>query len=108
VPIPAGGRIRLVELRDVKWFFVEDKLVSLICLEGALDTQYTTIQELEQKLDPEQFFRIHRGVVINLNHVREIRPWFSGTMKVVMDDPKATELDVSREHAKRLRRAIGM
>jgi DNA-binding LytR/AlgR family response regulator len=108
VPIRAGGKIRLVALRDVKWFYVEDKLVSLVCSEGVLDTQYTTLQELEDKLDPDQFFRIHRGVVINLNHMRELRPWFSGTMKAVMDDRASSELDVSREHAKRLKKVIGM
>lgn len=107
VPVRAGETIRLIDLVDVLWFFVQDKLVSLVSAEGTLDTQYTTIQELEQKLDPEVFFRIHRSMMVNLNHVKEIQPWFSGTVKVVMDDAESTALDVSRVHARRLRRQIG-
>lgn len=107
VPVRAGETIRLVPLEDVLWFYVRDKLVSLVTAEGELDTQFTTIQELERKLDPEVFFRIHRSMLVNLDHVKEIQPWFSGTLKVVMDDADASELDVSREHARRLRRQIG-
>jgi len=107
VPVRQGGKIRLVELDDVKWFFVQDKLVSLVSDGSAHDTQFSTIQELERKLDPEKFFRIHRGTIVNLGHIREIRPWFSGTLRLVMDDAKATELDVSREQAKKLKLVIG-
>jgi DNA-binding LytR/AlgR family response regulator len=107
VPIRQGERIRLLDLQEVKWFYVEDKLVSLVSDGGAMQTQFTTIQELERKLDPERFFRIHRGVVVNLGHIREIRPWFSGALKLVMDDAKSTELDVSREQARKLKQVIG-
>ena len=43
----------------------------------------------------------------NPAYIREIRPGFSGTLKLVMDDAKSTELDVSREQARRLKQVIG-
>jgi DNA-binding LytR/AlgR family response regulator len=107
LPVRLGEKIRLIDLDDVKWFFVQEKLVSLVTDSGVMDTQYTTLHQLEQKLDSDRFLRVHRGALVNLNHVREIRPWFSGTLKLVMDDARATELDVSREHARRLKKVIG-
>ncbi len=107
VPVRLGQRIRLIEAGDVIWFFVRDKLVSLVTRDGELDTHFTTISEIEQKLDQAVFFRIHRSVVVNLDHISEIRPWFNGALKIVMDDPAATELDVSREHGRRLRKQLG-
>jgi DNA-binding LytR/AlgR family response regulator len=107
IPIRQGEKIRLVDLEDVKWFYVQDKLVSLVSDNGEMDTQFTTIQQLERKLDPEKFFRVHRGVVVNLGHIREIRPWFNGTLKLVMDDAQSTELDVSREQARKLKEVVG-
>ena len=107
VPVRRGDKIQLVETQDVLWFFVRDKLVSLVAGGGEMDTHFTTINELEQRLDPEVFFRIHRSMMVNLNHIREIQPWFNGALRIVMEDPEATELDVSREHARRLRKQIG-
>ncbi|MCH8843007.1 MAG: response regulator transcription factor [SAR324 cluster bacterium] len=107
VPVRLGERIQLVEVTDVLWFYVQDKLVSLVTREGESDTHFTTINEIERKLDPDVFFRIHRSTVININHIREIRTWFHGTLKVVMDDEASTELDVSREHSRRLRKQLG-
>ena len=59
------------------------------------------ISELEKKLAPDQFFRIHRSTVINLDQVREFQPLFKGEGVVVMKD--GSRLAASRSCSHRLR-----
>ena len=48
-------------------------------------TNYT-LRELEERLDPALFFRAHKSSLVNLQHVKEIVPWFGGRYKLVMRD----------------------
>jgi DNA-binding LytR/AlgR family response regulator len=52
------------------------------------------------------FFRISRGDLVNLEAVRELVPWFSGTWRVKLRD--GAELDVSRERARDLKALLGL
>lgn len=55
-----------------------------------------SLQEFEQKLEGYAFFRTHRSYVVNLNHIREITPWFNGTSNVTLKDKEQTQIPVSR------------
>jgi two-component system LytT family response regulator len=58
-----------------------------------------TLSDLEAKLDPRRFVRIHRSTIVNIAAVREIRPWFRGDSLVVLAD--GTELALSRTYRER-------
>ena len=60
-----------------------------------------TLWEIEDKTN---FFRIHRSYIINLKYVRELFPLFNYNLKVVMDDNEKTEISVSRNKVKELKR----
>ena len=60
-----------------------------------------TISDLEEKLDPALFLRIHRATLINLNFVAEVSSWFGGGMAVRLKDGKRTELAISRDRLAR-------
>lgn len=47
-----------------------------------------SIGEYEKKLDPEQFFRIHKSIIINLDKVREVLPWGSNSFSLACGDMK--------------------
>jgi DNA-binding LytR/AlgR family response regulator len=66
----------------------------------------STMAELERRLNPSAFFRSHRSSIVNLNHVREIVPWFGGKYRIVVDDAGKTELTLSRARAKSLREIL--
>ena len=55
-----------------------------------------TLQEYEEQLDPARFARIHRATIVNLDFVRELRPWFRGDYLVQLTD--GTELKLSRHY----------
>jgi two-component system, LytTR family, response regulator len=102
VPVYIGKRILIMPVTDVLWFGVEYRLVYAHTAERAFMTNYT-LRELEERLDPELFFRAHKSSLVNLRHVKEIVPWFGGRYKLVMRDATASEVALSRAQARELR-----
>ncbi|WP_265521508.1 LytR/AlgR family response regulator transcription factor [Oerskovia flava] len=66
-----------------------------------------SLNELERRLRGH-FFRAHRSYLVNLDHVRELVPDFQGSLVVVMADRQRSRVEVSRRHARELRRRFGM
>jgi two-component system response regulator LytT len=102
IPVHSGKRILIVPLSEVLWFGVEYRLVYAHTRERAYMTNYT-LRELEERLDPGIFFRAHKSSLVNLEHVKEIVPWFGGRYKLVMRDEGASEVALSRAQARELR-----
>jgi two-component system response regulator LytT len=100
--VHAGKRILLLPVGEVRWFGVEHRLVYAHNAERGYMTNYT-LRELEERLDPEVFFRAHKASLVNLEHVKEIVPWFGGRYKLVMRDAAGSEVPVSRSAARTLR-----
>ena len=105
LPVMKGKKILLVDLDDIVWIGVEDELV-FVHTASERYMMNATMAELESRLDPRVFFRSHRSSIVNLNHVKEIVPWFSGKYKIVVDDEKKSELVLSRARAKGLREIL--
>jgi DNA-binding LytR/AlgR family response regulator len=100
-----GKRIVLLSPKEVVRASIDDKLVFLHTSSERFLTD-RTVAELEAMLAPAGFFRISRGELVNLEYVRELIPWFSGTARIRLTDGQ--ELDVSRERARELRSAMGL
>jgi len=98
----SGRRILLLPVEDVQWFGVENRLVYAHTSERAFMTNYT-LRDLEERLDPELFFRVHKASLVNLRHVKEIVPWFGGRYRLAMRDHAKSEVAVSRTQARALR-----
>jgi two-component system LytT family response regulator len=65
-----------------------------------------TISELEGKLDPAVFIRIHRATLLNLHYVEEVSSWFGGGLVVRLKDGKRTELQIARDRLKAVRERL--
>ncbi len=102
VPVHSGKRILIVPVAEVLWFGVEYRLVYAHTSERAFMTNYT-LRELEERLDPALFFRAHKSSLVNLQHVKEVVPWFAGRYKLVMRDAAGSEVALSRAQARALR-----
>jgi two-component system LytT family response regulator len=61
------------------------------------------LSELESRLDPRKFVRIHRGILVNLDWVESIQPPGGGGLVVRMRDRARTELEVPRERVRDLK-----
>ena len=62
--------------------------------------------ELEERLDPRQFVRIHRSVIVNLSWVGEVHPELGGRLLLRLTDTARTELSVARERARAFRERL--
>ena len=59
-------------------------------------------------MDPEAFWRAHRSFVVNIQHIREVVPWFKSSYLLRMDDRKSTEIPVARAQTRRLRELFNL
>ena len=64
------------------------------------------IDELAESLDPDIFWRPHRSYLVNINHIKEVVPWFKSSYMLKMNDKRASEIPVSRGQTKRLRELL--
>ncbi len=101
-----GDRIHILDLARVTHFFAQEKL-TYAATEGKSHVVDHTVSDLEQKLDPHCFFRIHRSTLLNLAWVKELDAWFGGRVLVRLKDAKGTELQVARERVQELKKRLG-
>ena len=101
IPLRVGDRIDLVNPEDILFFQSDNKYtkVKTVEKEYVIDT---TLLELEQKLNPNKFIRIHRSTIVNMDWISELHKWFGGRLKVCLRDTPATELIASRSYASKL------
>jgi two-component system LytT family response regulator len=102
-----GERIEFIDLELITHFFAADKLTFAATGAKNYAVDYT-IQELEQKLDPGKFVRVHRATLVNVAHVQELHSWFAGKMVLRLKDAKHTELTVSRDRVRALKQRLGV
>jgi two-component system, LytTR family, response regulator len=101
-----GERLRFIDLATVTHFFAEDKL-TYASVGGKAHCVDYSITELEQRLDPRQFVRIHRATLVNLACVKEVAPLPGGGLNLRLKDDMQTDLTVSRDRARLLKARLG-
>lgn len=102
-----GDTVVVVDLRRVTHLLAREKLTFAV----TADREYVvdlTIAELETRLDPARFVRIHRGFILNLDHLQELHADFGGRMVARLKDAGRTELPVSRERVRVLKGRLGL
>ena len=109
--IKAAGRLLLADPKDICFATIEDGVITVTTsghagMEGQSNCR--TLEELYENLDPNQFWRAHRSFLVNINHIREVVPWFKSSYQLRMDDKKQTEIPVSRAQTRRLRELVNL
>jgi two-component system, LytTR family, response regulator LytT len=101
--IRVGERFILVQSDELIHASLVDE--SIVVVTGAISgtSNYRTLDELQARLDPAVFWRVHRSHLVNITKIKEIVPWFSRNFLLKMKDAKGTEIPVSRTQTKRLR-----
>jgi len=97
--VKSGGKERLVAVDTVDWFEAAGNYVR-VHTAGERLLLRETMANLEARLDPDQFARIHRSTIVNLRRVKELEPWFHGDYMVRLVDGQ--KLTLSRSHRGRL------
>jgi two-component system response regulator LytT len=101
--IKVGERFMLVQAEEILYASLADDSIKVVTNQHAGTSNYRTLDELQARLDPAVFWRVHRSHLVNINKIKEIVPWFSRNYILRMKDEKATEIPVSRTQTRRLR-----
>jgi two-component system response regulator LytT len=101
--VKVADRFLLIQTDEVVHASVEDDVITVVTNSLSGTSNYRTLDELQARLDPGVFWRVHRSHLVNINKIKEIVPWFSRNFILKMRDAKGSEIPVSRSQTKRLR-----
>jgi two-component system, LytTR family, response regulator len=102
-----GERTTVLDVARVTHFFSKDKLTFAVT-NGRDHVVDLTLAELEEKLDPRRFVRIHRATIVNTSFVQEMFPGVDGGVLVRLKDERRTELSVARDRVRHLKERLGI
>ena len=105
ISVRVGEHIRVVAVDAIDWIRADGNYVQ-IHADGAHYLHRETLSHLLATLDPARFLRIHRGVIVNVERIREVHPLFNGNAEIVLRD--GTRLDLSRRFRAGARAALGL
>jgi DNA-binding LytR/AlgR family response regulator len=93
-----GQRLFFIAASEVAYFAADNKIVFLIDREGNRFVINNTMEKLETELNPKDFFRLNRKIIIHADAIDQIKPYHSNRLKLqVKGVPVAEEIIISRE-----------
>jgi DNA-binding LytR/AlgR family response regulator len=101
--VKTGERFVLVQADEVIHASVVDDTILVVTATISGASNYHTLDDLQARLDPAVFWRVHRSHLVNITKIREVVPWFSRNFLLKMKDAKGTEIPVSRAQTRRLK-----
>ena len=101
--VQSQGRLLVIDSDEIVFAGIEDGVITIHTREADGASNYRTLEELQQRLDPGRFWRPHRSYLVNINHIREVMPWFKSSYQLRMNDKRGSEVPVSRNQTARLR-----
>ena len=108
VIVQAQNRLLLVSQAEICFAAIDEGVIRIVTRTFEGQSKCRTLEELLEQLDPAHFWRAHRGFVVNIDHIREVVPWFKSSYQLRMNDKAQTEIPVSRTQTKRLRELFNL
>jgi two-component system response regulator LytT len=104
--VKSQSRMILIDADDMIYASIQDGAITIYSRDTEGVSNYRTVDELAEMLDPGVFWRPHRSYLININHIKEVVPWFKSSYMLKMNDKRASEIPVSRAQTRRLRELL--
>ena len=86
----------LVDAEDMIYASIQDGTITIFAADVEGSSTFRTIEELGEALDENVFWRAHRSYLVNINHIKEVVPWFKSSYMLKMSDKRASEIPVAR------------
>jgi two-component system response regulator LytT len=106
--LKANQRMFLVDADEMVFASIQDGAITIFTKDSQGVSNYRTIEELQASLESDRFWRAHRSYLVNIDHIKEVVPWFKSTFMLKMNDKRSSEIPVSRSQTRRLRELIKM
>jgi two-component system, LytTR family, response regulator len=97
--VKSSGRVFFIRTEEIDWVEASGNYVKIHAKSEA-HLLRESMKNMEAKLDPKTFVRIHRSAIVNIDRIKELEPWFHGEYIVIMRD--GTRLTASRVFSDRL------
>lgn len=97
--IKTDSRIHIIPVEDILWFEADGYNIKIFTQAESFKLR-KTMKEIEEKLDPETFVRIHRSYIINMDYIKEIQEWFKGDYLVILKNGK--KLTISKNYYRKV------
>lgn len=104
VVIKTSGKVLFLRVQDIDWIEAAGNYVRIHFGEQS-HLLRETMSALESRLDPEQFLRIHRSVIVNIDRIREMQPAFHGDYYVILKNNR--QLPLSRGYREKIEPFLG-
>jgi two-component system, LytTR family, response regulator LytT len=105
--VKIGQQLNFVATTDIAFFRSSDGLTQAYTTTGKKHFIEHTLEELEKLLDPRQFFRISRGILLGLSSIKAVHPHFNGRLKIDTNPNLGEEVYVSRERVNDFKAWLG-
>jgi two-component system, LytTR family, response regulator len=106
--VKSGNRMVLVDSTDIIYATIEDGVIRIVTRDLDGQSNFRTVEELQNNLDPNIFWRVHRSYIVNINRIKEVVPWFKSSYQLKMQDRQETEIPVSRAQTRKLRELLNL
>ncbi|MEZ4721397.1 MAG: LytTR family DNA-binding domain-containing protein [Flavobacteriales bacterium] len=100
--IKVGDQLRFVKTTDIAYFFSEDGYTHIVAASGEKHLIDFSLDQVEQMVNDEQFFRINRGTMVCIDQIAKVSNHFNSRLKLIMSPSKA-DFIVSRERVQAFR-----
>ena len=94
-----GTKIKSVSVDDIKYFYSESKMTFLVTGDNNRLPVNNTLDEIDQMMDPNDFFRVNRKYIARYDSISEIHPYFKGRLKIELMPGQVKDIVVSSEKA---------
>ncbi len=106
IVVRSGTRHFIVDAEEIVYAKINEGVITIVAKQVEGISSYRTLEDLQANLDAEQFWRVHRSFLVNIDRIREVVPWFKSSYQIRVDDKKGTEIPVSRVQTRRLRELL--
>ena len=98
-----GKQMKLIEAKDIAYFYTENKVVYLVTIDGEKLTIDLTMEQLEKQLDPHYFFRINRQCIVQIISIARMLPASKSRLKLLLKPNASLETITSVERTANFR-----
>lgn len=98
--IKVGQHLKLINIDEIECFYSENKGTYLHTSEGRNYLIDTTLEHLEEELDPNTFFRINRRFYVNINAIKDMVSYTNSRLQIKLASYNEQEVIVARERVK--------
>lgn len=105
--IKMGQHLKMVNVDDAECFYSENKGTYIHTTENRSYLLENTLEQLENELDPKQFFRVSRKFIVHISAIKDIVVYTNSRLKIILPSYKEDEVIVSRERVNDFREWLG-